>query len=131
MLAPSPDGKDDGLLEAWEILHMDLHADLVVLSACESGRGRMGAGEGLIGLTWSFFVAGASTAVVSQWKVESRGTAELMTAFHRARELERRQSKSAFGTARALQQAEIQLLRSERYRHPFYWAAFVAVGDIH
>jgi CHAT domain-containing protein/Tfp pilus assembly protein PilF len=130
MLSPSPDGKDDGLLEAWEILHMDLHADLVVLSACESGRGRIGAGEGLIGLTWSFFVAGASTTVVSQWKVESLSTAELMTAFHRARQLERRKSKSPFATARALQQAEIQLLRSEQYRHPFYWAAFVAVGDV-
>ena len=130
MLSPSPDGKDDGLLEAWEILQMDLHADLVVLSACESGRGRIGAGEGLIGLTWSFFVAGASTAVVSQWKVESEGTAALMTAFHRSRELQRKKSKSPFATAKALQEAELQLLRSKQYRHPFYWAAFVAVGDV-
>ena len=58
----SPD--DDGLLEAWEILSLALHADLVVLSACESGRGRVAPGEGLIGLSWALAVAGARTTIV-------------------------------------------------------------------
>jgi hypothetical protein len=65
-------GKEDGLLEAREIMDLDLHADLAVLSACESGRGHLGAGEGIIGLTWAFFVAGCPATVASQWKVESR-----------------------------------------------------------
>jgi hypothetical protein len=75
--------KEDGLLEAWEIMQMDLRADLAVLSACETARGRVGAGEGVIGLTWAFFVAGAPTTVVSQWKVRADSTAALMVEFHR------------------------------------------------
>ena len=79
----SPD--DDGLLEAWEILSLALHANLVVLSACESGRGRVAPGEGLIGLSWALAVAGARTTIVSQWKVDSASTTALMLAFHRER----------------------------------------------
>ena len=70
VLAPG-DKNEDGLLEAWEVMQLDLKADLVVLSACETARGRYGAGEGMIGLTWALFVAGVPTTVVSQWKVES------------------------------------------------------------
>jgi CHAT domain-containing protein len=120
---------DDGLLEAWEIIQMDLKADLAVLSACETGRGRFSRGEGLIGLTWAFFVAGVPTTVVSQWKVESASTAKLMLAFHRSLRAADAQRSSAFATARALQRAEVQLLHSQQYSHPFYWAGFVVVGD--
>jgi CHAT domain-containing protein len=115
-------GDEDGLLEAWEILNLDLNADLAVLSACETGRGRVGAGEGVIGLSWAFFVAGCPTTVVSQWKVESASTTELMLAFHRS--LRKGQSK-----AEALRSAALKLLGDSRYRHPFYWAGFVVVGD--
>jgi CHAT domain-containing protein/Tfp pilus assembly protein PilF len=96
-------GSDDGLLEAWEIMNLDLNADLAVLSACETGRGRVGAGEGMIGLSWAFFVAGCPTTVVSQWKVESASTTELMLAFHR--NLKKGQSK-----ATALRSAALKLL---------------------
>ena len=74
---------EDGLLEAWELMNMDLRADLVVLSACETARGRVGAGEGVIGLSWALFVAGSPTTVVSQWKVASASTAQLMLEFQR------------------------------------------------
>ena len=114
--------REDGLLEAWEILNLDLNADLAVLSACETGRGRPGPGEGVIGLSWAFFVAGCPTTVVSQWKVESASTTELMLAFHR-------NLKSGRPKAQALQAAALKLLRDPRYRHPFYWAGFVVVGD--
>ena len=77
------DKNEDGLLEAWELMQMDLRADLAVLSACETARGRFGAGEGMIGLTWALFVAGAPATVVSQWKVESASTRDLMLGFHR------------------------------------------------
>jgi len=113
---------EDGLLEAWEILKLDLKAELVVLSACETARGRVGAGEGVIGLTWAFFVAGSPTTVVSQWKVPSASTTKLMLELHR-------NLQSEVGTAKALQQSAIKLLRSKQYRHPFYWAGFVVVGD--
>lgn len=123
------DSNEDGLLEAWEIMQMDLKADLAVLSACETGRGRISAGEGMIGLTWAFFVAGVPTTVVSQWKVESASTANLMLAFHRVLRAADVQPGSPFATARSLQRAEVQLLHKQQYSHPFYWAGFVVVGD--
>ena len=74
---------EDGLLEAWELMQMNLQADLAVLSACETARGRIGAGEGMIGLSWAMFIAGVPSIVVSQWKVESAGTRDLMVNFSR------------------------------------------------
>jgi CHAT domain-containing protein len=66
---------------------------------------------------------------VSQWKVESGSTTELMTAFHRARKANLAHPQSVLATARALHQAELELLHSREYSHPFYWAPFVVVGD--
>lgn len=130
LLSPGePNSKQDGLLEAWEIMDLDLHADLAVLSACETARGRITSGEGVIGLTWAFFVAGVPTTVVSQWKVESTSTAELMLAFHRARKATDVAGASPFRTARALRTAEIQLLHNPKFSHPFYWAGFIVMGD--
>src|ERR1041384_4156587 len=86
------DSNEDGLLEAWEIMKLNLNADLVVLSACETARGRVGAGEGMIGLSWALFVAGCPTTVVSQWQVESSSTTELMLAFHRSLKAQRASS---------------------------------------
>jgi CHAT domain-containing protein len=120
---------EDGLLEAWEIMKLNLKADLVVLSACETARGRVGAGEGVIGLTWALFVAGSPTTVVSQWKVDSTGTTQLMLEFHRGLKNDLNDAKGQIGTARALRQAAMKLLHSTEYRHPFYWAGFVVVGD--
>lgn len=114
--------RDDGFLEAWEIMNLNLDADLVVLSACETARGRVGAGEGMIGFTWALFVAGSPSTVVSQWKVDAASTATLMLEFHRS--LRANNSK-----ARALQQAALKVLRDRRYQHPFYWAPFVLIGD--
>lgn len=115
--------QEDGLLEAWELLQMDLHADLAVLSACETARGQFGAGEGMIGLSWALFVAGVPTTVVSQWKVEAAATRELMVAFHR-------QLRTAPTTkAAALRQAALAVLKRPATSHPFYWAGFVLVGD--
>jgi CHAT domain-containing protein len=122
VLAQGNDAKEDGLLEAWEIMQLDLKADLAVLSACDTARGRIGAGEGVIGLAWALFVAGCPTTVVSQWKVESASTAELMLAFHR--NLQSGSSKSE-----GLRQASMKLMADKKYNHPFYWAGFIVVGD--
>jgi CHAT domain-containing protein len=123
------DNKEDGLLEAWEMMNLDLHADMVVLSACETARGHVGAGEGIIGMSWALFVAGAPTTVASQWKVESASTTELMLEFHHNLKVGMQSSSSPMSKARAMQQASIKLLRSIKYSHPFYWAGFVVVGD--
>src|SRR5215212_4638610 len=113
---------EDGLLEAWELMQLDLHADLAVLSACETARGRIGAGEGMVGLSWAMFVAGVPSIVVSQWKVESAGTRDLMVNFHRG--LISSGAKSA-----ALRQAALKVMKNPETSHPFYWGAFVLVGD--
>jgi CHAT domain-containing protein len=123
LASPGPNSKEDGLLEAWEIMQMDLTARLVVLSACETARGQIGAGEGVIGLTWALFVARVPATVVSQWRVEAASTTLLMRSFYTAMK-KKRSSK-----AEALQRAALDVMRTPRYRHPFYWAPFILMGD--
>jgi CHAT domain-containing protein/Tfp pilus assembly protein PilF len=120
---------DDGLLEAWEIMKMDLNADLVILSACDTARGKVGAGEGMIGLAWSLFVAGCPTTVVSQWKVETESNTKLMVAFHKNLTSNDNKAKSRISKAEALRQAALLLMKNKQYSHPFYWAPFVIIGD--
>jgi len=120
------DPSDDGLLEAREIMQLDLHADLVVLSACQTARGRIGAGEGMIGMSWAFFVAGVPTMVATQWKVDSAGTAKLMIDFHKR--LRAEGATPPLNNASALQQAALSLMKDPRYRHPYFWAGFVMIG---
>jgi CHAT domain-containing protein/tetratricopeptide (TPR) repeat protein len=121
------DTNEDGLLEAWELLQLDLKADLAVLSACESARGRFGAGEGMIGLTWALFVAGVPATLVSQWKVESASTRELMLSFHR--QLRTPRAAGKLSKAESLRKAAQKLMKNAQTNHPFYWAGFVLVGD--
>jgi len=116
---------EDGLLEAWELMQLDLRADLVVLSACETARGRIGAGEGMIGFSWAMFLAGVPSIVVSQWKVETAATRDLMVNFHRNLIA----TKSKPTKAEALRQAALKLMKTPETSHPFYWAGFVLVGD--
>lgn len=119
---------EDGLLEAWELMQLDLKADLAVLSACETARGRIGAGEGMIGLSWAMFIAGVPSIVVSQWKVESAATRDLMVDFHRAL-ISPAPANAKPTKAQALRQAALKLMKNPETRHPFYWAGFVLVGD--
>src|SRR5262249_48108264 len=130
MLSQAP-GKsnEDGLLEAWEIMNLNLDADLVVPSACETARGRVSAGEGMIGLSWALFVAGCPRAVVSQWKVQSASTAELMVEFHKGFKTRFVRARPATSTAEALRQAALKVMQNPRYQHPYCWGGFVVVGD--
>jgi CHAT domain-containing protein len=112
---------DDGLLEAREVAGLSLNAGLAVLSACQTARGRVRSGEGVIGLNWSFFAAGCPTTVVSQWNAESEATAALMIELHRG-------LRAGQTTAEALRAAQKSVRTQEQYRHPFYWAPFIAVG---
>lgn len=121
LASASPGDRDDGLLEARELMRLDLRASLAVLSACDTGRGRLAAGEGVVGFSWALFVAGVPTVVVSQWKVDSASTSELMVEFHRRR-------RAGLSDARAMQAAVRALRENPAYRHPFFWAPFIVVG---
>lgn len=128
VLAPSaaeksPDVRgEDGLLEAWEVLQeLELDAELVVLSGCETGAGALVADEGILGLTRAFQIAGARAVLASFWPVSDRDTAELMARFHR---------ELATGTRAdvALQRAQLGALVNARSAHPSRWAAFQLYG---
>jgi CHAT domain-containing protein/ketosteroid isomerase-like protein len=118
---------EDGLLEAWEIMKLDLNAELAVLSACETARGRIAPGEGIIGMSWALFVAGSPAAVVSQWKVDSARSSELMIEFHRNL-LQKRGAGKTLTKSEALRQAALKVFHSS-YNHPAYWAGFILIGD--
>lgn len=121
-LAHEPASAEDGLLQVHEIGDLDLSAELVVLSACETGLGSMVRGEGLVGLSRAFLSAGARNLVVSLWKVEDRSTADLMVAFYR-------RLHQGEPPVRALRGAKLQLLsEGSRWTEPYYWAPFVLVG---
>jgi len=127
LLLATESDSEDGFLEAREIMKLDLHADLAVLSACQTARGQVGSGEGLIGMSWALFIAGTSTTVASQWKVDSASTARLMIDLHRNLQSEKAPLRT--GTAEALRKAAIKLMADSKYRHPFFWSGFVVVGN--
>jgi CHAT domain-containing protein len=127
LLLATESDSEDGFLEAREIMKLDLHADLAVLSACQTARGQVGSGEGLIGMSWALFIAGTSTTVASQWKVDSASTARLMIDFHRNLQSEKAPLRT--GTAEALRKAAIKLMADPKNRHPFFWSGFVVVGN--
>jgi CHAT domain-containing protein len=119
LLALAPTPEDDGFLSAQEIVQLDLQAQLVVLSACDTGRGRI-TGDGVVGLARSFIAAGVESVVVSLWAVPDTPTAELMVEFYR--NLQRLPDR-----AQALRQA--MLTTKQKYPEPINWAAFVLVGE--
>lgn len=123
---PVPRFDQDGLLSASEVAMLDLDAEMVVLSACNTGGGdgSQFGGESLSGLAQSFFYAGARSMLVSHWQVDSQATVRLMTSLF-SRLARRRDNKSA----EALRQAQIDLLGDPRMAHPFFWGAFTLVGD--
>lgn len=123
VLSAGDDPQEDGFLNLDEIAGLDLDCDLVVLSACRSGRGQLLKGEGIVGLTRAFLYAGARAVSVSLWSVSDLSTTALMTAFYRT-------MAGGGSEAGALRQAKIEIIRGGRAsRHPYYWAAFVLVGD--
>jgi CHAT domain-containing protein len=113
----------DGFLRAHEIYNLNLPAELVVLSACETGLGKEIKGEGLVGLTRGFMYAGARRVVVSLWNVNDKATAELMARFYRGM---LRENKTP---AAALRAAQIEMSRQKQWQSPYYWAPFVLQGE--
>jgi CHAT domain-containing protein len=122
------DQEDNGRLEVHEILGLRLDADLVTLSACETalGSGQLAedpAGDDLVGLTRAFLSAGSDAVLATLWEVNDRSTLRLMRRFYR--------SLPEAGRAASLARAQRFLCRVPgRYRHPYFWAPFVLVGDM-
>ncbi|MBE9158220.1 CHAT domain-containing protein [Nodosilinea sp. LEGE 06152] len=117
-IALTPDSDEDGLLTSAEILNLDLNAELVVLSACDTGLGDI-TGDGVIGLSRSLIAAGVSSVVVSLWSVPDAPTADLMTEFYR--QIQQGQDK-----AQALRQAMLTTMAT--HPNPTDWAAFTLIG---
>ena len=113
----------DGFLRLHDIYNLNLPADLVVLSACQTGLGREIRGEGLLGLTRGFMYAGAPRVVASLWKVDDAATAELMKRFYAA------MLKDNLRPAAALRRAKVEMWKQKRWQAPFYWAAFELQGE--
>jgi len=113
----------DGFLRTHDIYNLKLPAELVVLSACETGLGKDVKGEGLEGLTRGFMYAGARRVVVSLWNVNDKATAGLMQHLY-AGMLKNKKSPAA-----ALRAAQIEMLRVKQWESPYYWAAFVMQGE--
>ncbi|HBE20468.1 MAG TPA: Fis family transcriptional regulator, partial [Cyanobacteria bacterium UBA11367] len=118
-IALTPSGKDDGLLTAEEILDMKINAQLVVLSACDTGRGKI-TGDGVVGLSRSLVSAGVSSVIVSIWSVPDAPTADLMTEFYQ-------NWQKQPDMAQALRQA--MLTTKAKHPHPIDWAAFTLIGE--
>lgn len=122
LAAPNADAKEDGFLTAREVYDLTLNAEMATLSACNTGRGETRSGEGIVGLTWALLCAGCPTQVVSQWSVDDAATAKLMGGFYG-------NLKAGKDKANALQTASRTLQSTSKYRHPYYWAAFVVMGE--
>ncbi|HVS13852.1 MAG TPA: CHAT domain-containing protein [Thermoanaerobaculia bacterium] len=112
---------DDGILQLREIVRLDLAADLVTLSACESALGELVTGEGMVGLARSFFYAGADSVLATLWSVDDATSARFMTAFYRA-------LRSGVSKAEALQRARAEIRSDPATAHPYYWAPYVLLG---
>jgi len=135
---------DDGFLRLPEIFNLDLNAEMVVLSACNTGRGKLIEGEGILGLQRAFFTAGSSCLVVSLWSIYDQSTALIMPEFYRLLQSEKKQfeghierflrwigwdSSIPYGhKAGAMRKAKLKMLEHPHFSHPVYWAPFVVLG---
>ena len=113
----------DGFFRAHEIYNLKIESELVVLSACDTGKGQLIKGEGLIGLTRGFMYAGARRVVVSLWEIRDESTPRLMVSFYRGMIQESKRPSEALRTA------QIEMLNSKKWSAPYYWAPFILQGE--
>jgi CHAT domain-containing protein/Tfp pilus assembly protein PilF len=122
VLTSVPGSPENSVLSVRDIFNLRLNADLVTLSACETGLGREVSGEGVVGMTRAFLYAGARSLLVSFWKVSDASTPRLMESFYR--HLGERGGKTA-----ALRRAKLEMIAGGSYAEPYYWAPFLLSGD--
>ena len=116
----SPGKGEDGRLEAHEVFDMDIDAELVVTSACQTAVGKINKGDEIVGLTRAFLYAGANSVFGSLWNISDEATAVFMKEFY--------SNIKNFGKAEALRRAQLKMIRSRKYSNAFYWAAFNMTG---
>ena len=130
VLAPEKNSVDDGILMGYEVSDLRLNCDLITLSACETGKGKVLSGEGLLGLPWLFLNSGANTILMTLWKTDDKFASNLTPNFYNYL-INQNYNKSS-----ALSQAKRDIIGSTAssdqtiyYQHPFFWASFVSYGD--
>lgn len=121
-LSQNQNSSEDCILFASEIYGLEIKADLVTLSACETGLGQMAYGEGIVGLTRAFIYAGAKNLLVSQWPVSDESTAKMMVDFYQ-------HLLSGEGKTQSLREAKLALIKDPKFSQPYYWAPFVLIGQ--
>ena len=114
--------REDGILNASETYDLKLNADLVVLSSCESGIGRLVKGEGLMAITRGFFYSGARNVLFSLWKISDKSTSKLMVDFYRS-------ILAGDSFPRALQETKLNVIRNNPYDFPSEWAGFLLIAS--
>ena len=123
-LAATANQKEDGNLYSGEIYNLAINADLVTLSACQTGLGKITKGEGIIGLTRALLYAGSRNVVVSLWKVADESTAILMIDFYKVLLEKHKGNFSA-----SLRQSKINMINEGKFSKPYYWSPFVLIGQ--
>ena len=124
LLAADSAGKEDGILYSGEIYNLNLNTDLVVLSACETGLGKIQKGEGIIGLTRALLYAGARNIVVSLWQVADESTSKLMVDFYR----NCLENKGQGNYSAAIRDAKLKMISEVTFAHPYFWSPFILIG---
>ena len=114
---------ENGFLRLHDVFNLNLSADLVVLSACQTGLGEQIKGEGVVGLTTGFFYAGSPRVVMSLWNVDDEATSVLMSKFYE------KMLKQNLKPAAALRQAQIEMFNDKEFSKPDFWAAFTVQGE--
>jgi CHAT domain-containing protein len=122
VLSLDQDPKEDGFLQMREVFNLKLKADLVVLSACQTGLGQLIRGEGIEGLSRAFFYAGASSVLLSLWAINDQASYQLLERFYV-------HLRSANPVMDSLRRAKLELIDSGVLAHPYYWAGFVVAGN--
>lgn len=117
---------NDGVMYSGDVYNLSLKCDLLALSACETGLGKIMKGEGIVGLTRAFLYSGAANLLVSLWKVSDNSTSQMMVEFYRQMLLK---ENSELNYAALLQKAKQILILDKNYSRPYYWAPFILIGD--
>lgn len=125
ILAQDTTSSEDNILFTGEIYNMKLNADLTVMSACETGLGKITEGEGVIGLTRALLYAGSKNIIVSLWQVSDNSTNDLMVEFYKKMLLKKKKTVSY---SEPLRKAKLKLIEEGKYAHPFFWSPFILIG---
>ncbi len=129
ILSGNKSGGNDGVLYSGEIYNLELNSDLVVLSACETGLGKVSKGEGIIGLTRALLYAGTNNIIVSLWKVSDTSTSKLMIDFYDELLEKIDAGSSKFAYADYLRISKLAMIKDKKLGHPFFWSPFILIGN--